>query len=263
MIVEVKPIDVKKWHGKEGKEAFGQPKTIEVLCDLTTSKYATGLNSNQVERLQNLTGYDLSDRFDPNKPHPFWSTAAARIKLPNHTILFDTTKPLDEIRVANLKASKFVANSYKEWQDGDFPEATHIIQSEEEEAEVKATKVEKKNKCIAITLGMSQDEKINLVQILSSKSVRGRSANFITVEIDKIIEDKPDEFLRYAKMDKQEVYTRAAVLEAVHRNILTKEGQAIYYMGDKLALDFEDAVTYFMNPQNQKLKVSILEKLNS
>ena len=63
-------------------------------------------------------------------------------------------------------------------------------------------------------------------------------------------------------MDKQLVYTRASVQEALHRNVLTKEGSAVYYMGDKLANDVEDAVKYFMDPSNQKLKVAILEKLN-
>ena len=34
-------------------------------------------------------------------------------------------------------------------------------------------------------------------------------------------------------------------------------------MGDKIANSYEDAVEYFLDPQNQKLKVSILEKLTT
>jgi hypothetical protein len=32
-------------------------------------------------------------------------------------------------------------------------------------------------------------------------------------------------------------------------------------MGDKIANSYEDAIAYFLDPQNQTLKVSILEKL--
>jgi len=262
MIVEVKPIDTDKWHGKKGKESFAQPMTIEVLYNKETGKYATGLSPEDVKKYGEELGLDLSDRFDAMKPHPYWSTQPARIKLPNHTVIFNTEKSLDYIKLCNLKASKFVANSIKELAEGLWPEATHVIFSEEEEVEVKATKVSKKMECMKLAMDMSKDEKVNIVQILSAKSVRGRSENFVNVEIDSIIEDRPEEFLRFAKMDKQLVYTRAAVQEALHRNILTKEGSAVYYMGDKLANDVEDAVKYFMDPSNQKLKVAILEKLN-
>lgn len=263
MRVEVKPIEVAKWHKKAGKESFSQPNTLEVLYNNETGKYATGLNAADKERLEEITGLDLSDTFNPSVPHPYWSTAAAKIKLPNTTLVLDTTKPQEEIKVANLRASKYVANSINDLEAGLYPEATHVIFSEEEEVEVKATKISKKMSCMKLVMKMTKDEKTNIVQILSNKSVRGRSENFVDVEIDEIIEAKPDEFLLYAKMDKQDLYTRAAVMEAIHRNVLTKEGTAIYYMGDKLASDLEDAIAYFMNPQNQKLKVSILEKLNS
>ena len=263
MKVEVKPIvGPKKWHGKEGKESFSQPKSIEVLYDPETGGYATGLTPEQAKEYGQKLGFDLSDRFDPATPHPYWSSQSAKIKLPNSTLVLNTEKPVDFVKYCNLKKSKFVANSIKEWEEGLWPEATHVIYSEEEEVEMKASKVSKKMECIRLAMDMSKDEKVNIVQILSSKTVRGRSENFVNVEIDTIIEENPDEFLRFAKADKQMVYTRASVLEAIHRNILTKEGAGVYYMGDKLANDVEDAIQYFMEPSNQKLKVAILEKLN-
>ena len=263
-IVEVRPIDSVKWHGKQGKESFGQPNTIEVLYDSKTGRYATGLTPEEAEELGKLTGQDLSDAFDPLKPHPYWSSMAARIKLPNNTRIFDTSNPMDRIKVANLKASKYVANSYAEWQSGKFPEATHVIFSEEEEMMVKASKVSRKRAATKLAMEMSKDEKINVVMIIKGKSFRGRSENFVDVAIDEIMEvpEHLDLFLTYAQMDKAEVYIRAAVLESLHRNILTKEGAAVYYMGDKIGNDIEDAVNYFKDPNNQALKAAILEKLN-
>ena len=263
MLVEVRPLQVKKWHGKEGKESFTQPKTIEVLYDSNTGKLATGLIEEEAEKYSKILGVDLSDRFNPNEAHPYWSSKAAEIKLENHTVLFDTNKPADFVKVKNLKASKFVANSMKDYEAGLYPNATHVIYDEEQEVTSKASKIQLKNKAVVIAAKMSADEKINIVQILSQKSLRGRSQDFIDVEIDSIISEKTEDFMKYAKMEKQEVYVRAAILECIHRNILTKEGSAIYYMGEVVGLDFESAVEWFTNPQNSKMKVAILEKLNN
>jgi hypothetical protein len=263
MLVEVRPIDRQKWHGKKGKEAFGQAQTIEVLYDSQTGQYATGLTPEDAEKYGKILGQDLSPIFDPNKPHPFWCSQAARIKLPIHTLMLDTDRPSDFVKVANLKASKFVANSYDEWQKGMFPEATHIIFSEEDEVAIKASKSEKRDACVTLKVNMNKEDKINLITILgeSNTSARGKSDNFVNVEIDKIIDSKPDEFIRHANMDKTKLYVRAAVLEAIHKNILTKEGTAVYYLGDKLGSSVDDAVAYFEDPQNQQLKIRILEQL--
>lgn len=261
MLVEVRPISVKPWHGKEGKESFTQPKTIEVLFDATTGKYATGLTDEEAVKYGDILGVDLSNRFG-SEPHPYWSTQAARIKLPNHTIILDDEKPIDFVKIKNLKASMYVANSMKALEAGDFPYATHVIYDESEEVQVNATKIQRRNKCIKVLSGLSSDQKIQLVQILGEKSVKGRSADFIDVEMDKIINDKPNEFLRYAEMDKQEVYTRATILEAIQKNVIIKEGNALHYMGDRIANDYEDSIQWFLDPQNSKHKVAILEKIN-
>lgn len=263
MMVEVRPIPVKRWHGKEGKESFSQAKVVEVLYDVNTGKYATGLTDEEVEKYSKIMGVNLNDVFNPNEPHTYWSTKAAQITLPNHTVLFDTSKPIDYIKVKNLKASSLVANSMKDYDNGLFPNATHVIFDEQEEISSKAVKVQLRNKAITLASKMSKDEKINIIQILSNKSLKGRTDDFIDVELDNVITDKVEDFMRYAKMDKQEVYTRAAVLECIHRNILTKEGTAIYYMSELIGLDFESAVEWFKNPQNSKMKVAILEKINS
>lgn len=261
MLVEVRPLNIKKWHGKEGKESFTQPKTIEALYDRKTGRYATGLTEEEAEKYSKLLGVDLSDIFNPSVPHSYWGTKAASIPLENNTILFNTEKPVDFVKVKVLKASKFVANSMKEYEQGLFPEATHVIYDESEEISLRASKVQLKNKAIKLADKMSSDEKINIIQILSEKSLKGRSNDFIDVEIDRLITDKTDDFIKYAKMDKQEVFSRAIILEAIYKNILTKEGAAIVYMNEEIGSDFEAAVDWFTTTTNSKLKVAILEKL--
>lgn len=261
MLVEVRPLPNKKWHGKTGKESFTQAKTIEVLYDTKTGKYATGLTKEETEKYSKLLGVELGDVFNPSEPHPFYGSAAGRIKLLNQTMFFNDEKPLDFVKIKALKASKFVANSLQEYEDGKWPDAEFVIFDEAEEVSMKASKIQQKNKCVAIAQKMSADEKINMIQILSDKSLKGRSNDFIDVEIDKIIENQPVEFIRFAKMDKQEVYVRATILEAISRNILIREATAIYYMGERIANSYEEAVLWFLDPQNAKMKVTILEKL--
>ena len=262
MIVEVRPIETKRWHGKTGQQSFSQPTVIEALFDMNTGQYATGLSEEEKTVLEKNTGYDLSPEFDPEKPHPFWSTNTARVKLGNKTTIFDTSKSLDTIKVRLLKASRFVANSMREYEEGLYPEAVFVIYDENEEVQKKATKIQQRNKARKLASKMSIDERINIIQILDGKSLRKQSPDFIDVAVEDLVLNGTEEFIKWAEMDKGYTYVRASILEGIHRNILTKEGNAVYYMGDRIGDTIDDACTYFIDPNNQRLKASILEKLN-
>ena len=260
--VEIKPLPVQKWHGKSGKDSITQPVRFEVLYDPATGRYATGLTKEEEEEYGKLLGgVDLSDGFSADKPHPYWSSQAAGIKLPNHTVILHTERPADYVKWKNLKASKQVANSLKEWQDGNFPFATHYIHNEEEEVEIKATKVARNLECVRIMSTMTPDEMASMVQIVGERNVRGKSPKFVLTAMSELVEQKPEEFLRWAKKDKAEVYLRATVLEALHKGILTREGTAVHYMSDRIANDVDEAVQWFAHPDNQKQKAIILGKL--
>jgi hypothetical protein len=262
MKVEVRPLDIPKWHGKRNKESFSQPHIIEALYDPTTGGYATGLTAGEEEEYGKKLGADLSSTYHPEIPHEFYNSKMGRIKLENQTMILDDEISLDFVKIKMMKASKYVANSIKEWKDGLFPESTHVIYDEEEEIEILATKGAKRRKAIQMTLSLNKADQANIVQILTGKSIRSRSQNYIDVQIDDLIDNRIDDFLVQAQMDKKSLYVRAAVLEALQRNILTKEGTAIFYLSDKIGYDFEDTITWFEDPQNQNMKVSILEKLN-
>lgn len=263
MLVEVRPLPVKKWHGKKDKESFAQPKIIEVLFNKETGAYNTGLTKEEAEKYGKILGVDLSDTFSYTEPHPYWGTRPAWIELPNHTIVFDTRKPMDFVKVKNIKASNKVANNMKDWEEGKYPNATHVIYDEAEEIANRSAKIELEQQANQILYKMSQEDKISMVQILSdkNKSVRGMSPDFINVEMDDIIKNKTQDFIRTAKMGREEVNIRAKILEMVAKNILTKEGGAYYYMSDMIGVDYESTVAWFRDPQNSKMKVLILEKL--
>lgn len=263
MIVEVRPLPIKRWHNKEGKESFSQPKVIEVLINTETGKYETGLTEKEAEHYGKILGVDLSDTVEFEKPHPYWSNKPSWVILPNHTAMFNTDKAAEFVKIKNMKASHKVANSMAAWERGEYPSATHVIFDETEEVEAKATKIALKQEASLMLPKMTEEDKIAIVTLLSDKhkSVRGQSPSFITVEIDEIVNNKTKEFIRTVKMGREEVSLRSKVLELVNANILTKEGGSYYYMGELVGMDYEDAVDWFKDPQNSKMKVMILEKL--
>jgi hypothetical protein len=260
--VEIRPLDIPKWHGKSNEESFTQPHTIEALYDHTTGGYATGLTVEEEEKYQKKLKVDLSSTFNQDEPHVFWNSKMGRVKLENATMILDDAIALEFVKVKMLKASKFVANSVKEWEEGLYPEATHVIYDESEEEEVKANKALKRQEAVKLSLELSAEAQANIVHILTGNSVRGKSANFLIGEIGDLIEDRMEDFIREARKDKKDLFVEAAVMEAIHRNILTKEGTAVFYLSDKIGFDFESAVEWFKDPQNQNMKTMILAKLN-
>lgn len=263
-LVEIRPLPQKKWHGKKDGESFAQTKAVEVLYDTDTGRYATGLTSEEAEKYGKLLGVDLSDTYSAATPHPYFSEKASWVSLPNHTLVLNTEKPNDYIKVKHMKASKRVANSMGEWEAGKFPDATHVIFDETEEVALKASRIEIKNKATEYVGKMSPQDKVNVVRILSEKSVKNQSADFITVEMDEIVTNKSKELVDLmTKYNRAQITLRSNVLEMVSRNIITKEGGSYYYMGELIGMDFEDTVSYFLDPNNQQLKVLMLQKLET
>ena len=262
-LVEVRPIERERWHGLKGKDAITRPVVIEALLSSTTGKLATGLTPEDRERLEKETGYDLSPDYKAGKPHPFWSSPAAFVKLEHKTNIFDISNPLDEIRVKIMKASDLVANSQKEYDEGKFPLAQFVIFDEREEVELKASKATIKRKVIIEANSLPFERKADVVQILLGINVRKQSADYIELKLDEAI-DKigPQEVLNLIQRDKARTSLHATVLEAIHKNVLRKDGTSVYYMDDQIGFDVESAIDYLADKKNQALKAQIIEKLN-
>lgn len=261
MLVEVKPLPAKKWHGKEGQDSFSQPKTVEALYDSNTGRYATGLTDEEAEEYGKKMGVNLSSIYVAGQPHEYWETKPAAIKLPNNTTFFNDELPSDFVKIKVMKASKFVANSYQEWEQGLWPHATHVIYSEAEEIAVKATKVQLRRRIEAHLQKISNEEKGNLILVLTGKDVRARSTDFLDVELADLVDSKPNELSSLFKLDKEALYAQATIKALLQRHILTREGVSVYYMGEQIAHNEEAAAQWLMKPDNQIMKAALLEKL--
>ena len=271
MKVQIRPIPTKRWHGKTGNESFTRPKVIQALVDPDSMTYATGLTEKEEKELGEKLKIDLSKQFIIDKPHPFWDSKMGEVPLENRTMFFDTENPIEFIKIKICKNSKFVANSMKEWEDGMFPEATHVIFDESEEVEEKASRIEIKKKAVIETAKLSKGKKVELIMVLSAdgsdylraKNLKGKSDNFVEVELDKLIEGKSADVLRYLKMDKEELSTNALVLEALQKNVFEKVGHKIMYHESVLGQDIYDVVKYLNSPENQEFKLRVLAQVNN
>jgi hypothetical protein len=263
-IVEVKPIERERWHKKIKKEAFARPVTVEALISLNTGQFATGLSVEDRARLEAQTGYNLSPDYMQGKPHDFWNSPAAQVKLEHKTNVFNTERPIDEIKVKILKASDLVANSQKEFEDGKYPEAKFVIFDEQEDTELKASKASVKRKVIIESSKLTKTRKAEIVQILLNKSVKHQSDDYVDLQLDEAIDTVgADKVLTIIQRDKAKTALHALILEALYKQILRKDGTAIYYMDDQLGFDVESAIEYFTDPRNQTIKAQILEKLTN
>lgn len=283
--VQVRPISTKRWHGKTDHESFTKAKVISALVDPNSMTYATGLNYNdkiyedvdnpknkvtEADYYAKLLKADLSNQFNLEEPHPFWDSKMAKVRLENRTQIFDIkNNPLDFVKVKIMKDSKYVANSLKEYEEGMYPDATHVIFDESEDIEVKASKVAIRNEAIVKANALSIGQKIELVLILSggedyirAKNLKGKSNNFVEVELAALIDDKPGEVLRHMKMDKTDTGNTALVLEALQKHVLVKDGHKIKYHDSVLGQDIQDVVLYLNVPENQEFKLRLMEQVN-
>jgi hypothetical protein len=263
MKVEVRPIERKTWHGKTGAENFKRPIKIKALVDAANMEYASGLSPEEVEKYGKLLNQNLNPSYNPGEPHEFWDSSLGTISLENATMFFDSTKTMDFIKVRIMKASKYVANSMSEYEKGLWPEATHVIFDESEEVAVKAKKVELKKQAVIQSANLSKDKKIELILILSGKNLKGKSDNFVEVELDKLVDKQAREVVRHIGMDSEDATLHAVVIEALQKSVLRKVGHKVLYHDHVIGSDELDVVAYLKDSENQDLKLRIMSAINN
>lgn len=262
MKVEIRPIQRKTWHGKTGKESFDRTKKTKALVDPTTMKYAVDLTEEDIKKYGELLKVNLSLTFNPDTPHEFWDSNMATVELPNATMFYDLDNPLHYVKYKIIRRSKAVANSMAEYNEGLWPDATHVIFSEEEEVQVKATQIELNRKLIELTSALSEERKIQAVMVVGGKNLRGKSRDFVEVELDKLINsEKKRSLLEFLQKTSEQALLEAVVHEALDRGILRKEGHKFMYFDAVLGTDVYDVTLYFQKPENQELLIKIRDLL--
>ena len=124
-----------------------------------------------------------------------------------------------------------IANSMLEYEDGAYPEATHVLFDEAAANEVKASKIQIKKKAIIESNKLAKTRKVQLLMILAGKNAKNESDDFIEVEIDKLVEKDPSKVVDFIMKD--------------------KEKAAMY-----------DVAEYLNDVKNQELKLRLLAQIN-
>lgn len=263
-IVQIKPIDRERWHGKKNQEAFARPVTIEALVSTKTNQYVTGISEERRLDLESTTGYDLSPKFNPEVSHPTWGGSLGQIKLEHGTNILDTSKTIDEIRLSVCKASPLVANSQSDLEEGLCPEALFIIFDESEEVEVAAKKLAMRDNCVIAISKLNETKKIQLIMIILNLNVKGQSTENIRVKLEEALTYAgPEKFLNLIKGDASRNTAHFLLLDAVRLNIVNKKGSGFFYMDHPLGLDLGMAINFLLDPENASIKAELLNKLNN
>lgn len=262
MLVEIRRLQKKKWHGKEGENSFARPFVICPLVNSETMSYCVSLTDKEKKSFEaQFRGYDLSTNFAPNDEKNIWNTKQARVALLDEPFFLNLDLAHDQLKYKVCEGSKFVANSLEEYNLGKFPEATHVMYNEEAENKEKATKLQTRNKVISKMMGVSKETKIQLVTVLAGKTVNIKSDETIEVEINRLIENNPELIIRYLDMDKDALAITSLVHKAVSIGVITKDGATYKYFEDVIGYSVDEVVTYLKDVTNSKLRIRITEQV--
>jgi hypothetical protein len=268
-LVEIRPIPKDNvWHGvKDADKNFDQEKTYEVFYNSNTGKYDLNMTSEQKEKFEKLLGVEITEVFDYQKPHPLFSTRPYQLRLPNRTIFLNTGIPMEAFKVQWAKSPNFgfVANSFREWENGDYPNATHIIYDEGDEIATKASKAQLRMNVLRVASKLTAEEKVAIIRIVTDENVKTQSNDYVTVAIDDIANDqrKAEQFIEVAEKKKSTLLIEGTIFKALDKNVLIKQKGMITFLGEPIGTTTDEVVLWFADPQNSELKKALLEKLNS
>lgn len=253
----LKPIMTEKWHGlhKVGRTRFQDTQdVIQVLFDSKSGALATGLDNDTEARLSSSLGVSLAN----NSANEFWHDF--KIKLKDQTMIFNTDNPIEELQVYVMKASKFIANSQKELDAGKWPNAKYVIYDEQTELEKQASEVQTKAKAIDIFNNLSPEKKLDMLK-LYGKAVENSSNDFVYTKLYEIVENDPIDFIAQANKSPEEIKIKALIFDLEKIGILRRKGTAYLYNDQQVGFDYDDTVSYLLNPGNQELLVKLKDSL--
>ncbi len=258
-LVYVKPIIKERWHGlhKIGRAKFqGTTDTIQAIFDTNIGRLATGLAADAEERLSKLLGLDLA-AVETNK---YW--ANFKVKLEDKTMIFDTKIPLQEIQIALMRASKYVANSQLDYDNGKWPHAKYVIYDEKQETEKKAKTAEVKAKANQLFSKLSHSKRLDLLKVFG-RTADSSSEEFSYAKLYEIVEEDPKRFIEVGSMKPDEIKTKALIYDLENKGILRTKGTAYLYNDQQIGFDYESTVDYLLNPKNQELFIKLTDDLKA
>lgn len=263
MVVEIRPIDVVRWHKQAGPLSFSRPVTIEAFFDQSKGGYNTGLTEDEQLYLEAMTGLQLDNKFHRDQAHPFWSSAAGRVKLENQTQLININTSFNYIKYKLCKACTLVANSLDEYNQGIWFEATHFIHNEEERIQVEAQTIDVTRKAYRIVDKMTPANKRKLLQVVAGQAIANRSAEYVDVSLEDMLKTRPADILTYASLDPKRLSILSFIHDGVYKNILMVKKGGYYFNETLIGYNLHETADYMSNPKNQEVVLVIKSALDA
>lgn len=261
MIVEIKPIEKKRWHGLPKDRSISQPLTFTAAIDPAKMQYKIALTAKELEDLAAKTGYDLSLTVKPNQAHPFWDSPMMKVKLSrDSTTVMEIKNDVDILKLAIIKGSGLVAPSIGDVDQ--YHRAEFYIYSEEDEVYRNEAKATITMNAIAKLDKLTEAQKKSLLRLLSNKRVGDRSGNFINTMLFELISKDASSFLEYASMTPLRLKSLVIIEEATYDGHLQKEGTSYYYASERIGFDRKEAAEFLEQPKNQPMRLRLMELCN-
>jgi hypothetical protein len=261
MIIEIRPIEKKRWHNLPKDRSISQPLTFTTAIDPALMQYKVAISAKELEEIQKRTGYDLSLTVKPNQPHPFWDSPMMKVKLSrDETTVMNIKSDVDTLKLAIIKGSGLVAHSFQDIENNH--RAEFFIFSEDEEVHRNEAKATTTMNAIAKLDKLTDAQKKSLLRLLSNKRVGDRSGNFINTMLFDIISKDAVAFLDYASMTPTRLKSLVIIEEAVSDGHLQKEGTSYFYASERIGFDRKEAAEFLEQPKNQPMRLRLMELCN-
>lgn len=244
---------------------FARPKTICPLVNPKTHKYESGLSEEDKKYLES-TGfpYNISDTYKKGVPHEFWESELVKYQLKQSPdFLYPGKSDLDFVKYRFLTKSKFVYASEQDMLAGGKPQATHYIYDESNEIEVKATKIQAREKLIKKISALSLVKKREYITILFDEIVDNKTEGYLTIKFNEAYEDKEKSarLVELLNNSPEKLELMATVKEALLKGVLTKNKKGIYYFETNLGYSEDEVLDTLSSDSNQELFLTIKSKL--
>lgn len=259
VIVKPVPKNEKRWAQENTKGKY----TLEPTYDYRTGRYNIDLSDEELESMEKNLGFKMAPYRSNDGKDSFWKSRQAAIRLPMHSIVWDTGTPLERIYYELAKKDPVIANSWKEYKQGLWPEARYYMTSDEMESEQEAGRAVAIRKAAVLIDEMSDQKKADVIAAISGEITHGRTTNYIDARIGELIENDPHMVVKWASEDLETLDLVALVKKGISKHVLRLDNQGIYFGDTHIGYDEQGAVEFFRSVDHQAMKLQIKELINA
>jgi len=247
--INIQAIDRKNWAG-----FTRYPKCKDTI---TTHQgrggFHTGLTKSQQSQLEVDLGEDPGTLASYSQ---YWMEYCIHIH--DKPLTLDLSKPKDFLDYQVCMQSRRVANSVTELDQ--WPKAEYVIYDAEEDAKKENTSVKARRQAFSKFGNMSTSEMKDVLKLMG-KRADNMTATMIENEVDKVIQDNPEEFNKILSLPNFK--TRILIEDLLGINAIRKSGTHYLVGDDVIGHDLESTILYLEDPKNQNLLISLKNKLEA